>query len=298
VIVWWLLACGGGDFTVGEQPPVAVRAWLASEPSSGGGTLMLQVAHDADVQVEVQLPETRTLELTPGDVVRTETIGDRVVETRQWRFDGGPGHHEIPPFAATWTDASGATQTAESSRLFVDIGVKPPDVGELADINEPPAKWNIPWSTAAVALGLGGVVAAGLYVAFARKEKELPPVPPESPDVVAIRAWEAVRRDPSLDDHAKALALSRIFREYAEIVLQFPCTKWTTTETLRHLEEMEHLPEGNVPRARRLLRATDRVKYADARAGTDLFEDLDADLRAFVGTTRPYDWSATPRATP
>ena len=53
---------------------------------------------------------------------------------------------------------------------------------------------------------------------------------------------------------------------------------------------MQHLPEGNMARARRLLRATDRVKYAELRPGQDFFEDLEADLRAFVGSTRPRTW--------
>ena len=88
----------------------------------------------------------------------------------------------------------------------------------------------------------------------------------------------------------KAKALSSIFRDYAEAVLSFPASAWTTTEILEKMRSMSHLAEGNVPRARRLLRATDKVKYAEHRPGEDFFEDLDADLRAFVGSTRPHAW--------
>ncbi len=289
IVLALALGCGDGGLLAREEPPVSVRTWLPSDPGAGGGTLMLQVVHDASLEIEVSLPATPTLTLSPGDTARTERIGDRIVETREWRYSGESGHHEIPPFEATWTGPSGSGEAA-SSILFVDIGVESPDVGELADISEPPEKWQIPWGTAVGMVAVGGLVGAGLWFAFARGQRDLPPAPPESPDVLAIRAWEAVRRDPALTDHAKALALSRIFREYAEAVLHFPATAWTTTETLERLRDLPHLTEGNVPRAKRLLRATDRVKYADAIPGADLFEELDADLRAFVGTTRPHAW--------
>ena len=54
---------------------------------------------------------------------------------------------------------------------------------------------------------------------------------------------------------------------------------------------MAHLPKGNVPRAKKLLRATDLVKYAEVSPESDFFDDMDADLRAFVGSTRPRSWS-------
>ena len=122
------------------------------------------------------------------------------------------------------------------------------------------------------------------------RSRPVPEVPAEPPDTVAIRAWEAVRADEALDDERKAQALSRIFRDYTEAALGIPAVAWTTTEILGHLGRMANLPEGNVPRARRLLRATDLVKFAEKKPGTDFFEDLDADLRAFVGSTRPTRW--------
>ena len=136
----------------------------------------------------------------------------------------------------------------------------------------------------------------GIWLAFrATSRGEPPELPPEPPDVAALQRWEAIRRDPTLDDMARAHALSQIFRTYVEAVLTFPATAWTTSEILERLRDMAHLPTGNVPRARRLLRATDRVKYAEARPGQDLLEELDADLRAFVGSTRPHSWNGEER---
>jgi len=139
--------------------------------------------------------------------------------------------------------------------------------------------------------GTGLLFLGGIGFAFTRPRRARDVVVvPEPPDIVAIRSWEAVRADEAMGDEEKAEALSRIFRVYVEGVLAFQATAWTTTEILARLTGMGHLPEGNVPRAKRLLRATDRVKFAEAKPGADLFDDLDSDLRAFVGSTRPTAW--------
>jgi hypothetical protein len=213
--------------------------------------------------------------------------------TQLYRFGGEPGMYEIPPLVASYTDAEGTREEITSSPLFVDIETKPPRDGDLSDIVDPTPIRIIPWMGLA-AIGGATVVGAGvigglLYggaVAFRRPEK----VAEEPPDVAALRRWDAVRRDDTIDAHDKAIALSQIFREYAEIVLSFQATAWTTTETLAHLRDLSHLPEGNIPRAKRLLRATDLIKFADANAGDELLEELDSDLRAFVGSTRPRRW--------
>ena len=43
--------------------------------------------------------------------------------------------------------------------------------------------------------------------------------PLQQDGVVALRRWSAVRADDTLDDYDKALALSTIFREYAEAAI-------------------------------------------------------------------------------
>src|SRR5690606_19878631 len=98
---------------------------------------------------------------------------------------------------------------------------------------------------------------------------------------------------PALSDLDRAHALSEITRTYIEAVLRFPATKWSTTETLAHLGRLTALPQGNVPRVRRLLRATDRVKYAGDTPEHALLEEWDADLRALIDATRPRSWTPT-----
>jgi hypothetical protein len=114
--------------------------------------------------------------------------------------------------------------------------------------------------------------------------------PAVPPDVACLRAWDAVRRDTTLSIDEKAAALSVLFRAYVEDVLGFEATARTTSEILEHLRGLTHLPEGNVTRAQRVLRATDRVKFAEHRPAEDWLAELDADLRAFVHSTRPSVW--------
>lgn len=285
-----LAGCGGGALSAADGGPIEVRTWLEGEPGANGGMLVVQTAFPAGADVQLPIPQVERLRLQPVDEPVVERIGRREVVTQQYRFTGPKGSYVVPALDAIWTPEDGGEPvTASSSPLYVDLGVDPPRDGELADISDPGAVWTVPWGAVGAVGGVGGLLAAGLWLAL-RGVRHRPEValPPEPPDVIAIRRWEAARQDPALDDEGKAVAISLIFREYAEEVLGFPASKWTTTEIVERLRGLVHLPEGNVPRARRLLRATDRVKYADAAATADLFEELDADLRAFIGSTRPH----------
>jgi hypothetical protein len=170
--------------------------------------------------------------------------------------------------------------------LFVDMGVDAPREGTLADITDPTQVDPFPIVAVAVGSGVALLFIAGVWFAMRARPSEIPKavVPP---DVVALRAWAKVQRDATLDDHARALAVSGIFRTYAEAALAFPATAWTSSEILRYLEGLQHLSKANLPRAKELLRATDRVKFADEAAADELFERLGADLEAFVQSTRP-----------
>jgi hypothetical protein len=288
-VIGLLAACAPVAPPVGEAP-VAAEVWV-EHATEAGGVLVLQTTWDPSGSVDLPEPAAKGLQFAaPGEPER-ERLGRREVLTVRWPFSASSGSYEIPSLAVTW-DGPAEDLEIHTDPLFVDLGVPPPRPGEIADIRDPSRVWTIPWAGLIATMAVTGLLGAGIGVAFRLGRRSGPVVvPPEPPDVVAIRRWEAVRSDPALDDMAKAIQLARIWREYAEAVLGFPATAWTTTEILARLGTMAHLPEGNVPRARRLLRATDRVKFAGEQARGDLFEELDADLRAFVGTTRPHAWS-------
>ena len=293
-ILAWLLACGAPTPPPTEDPPVVARAWLEGSANAGSGTLVVQTRYDPAGDVTLPQPPaepTSAMAFAPKGEPERERIGDDEVVTQRWTWTAPKGSYEIPAFPVHW-QAGEAVADAATSPLFVDVQTEPLGrEGDLADIEEPAAVRVIPWRAISIGGGVAALLLGGVIVAFRSGRSRGPTyVPPEPPDVVAIRQWEAVRADPSLDDHAKAVQISRIFRVYVEAVLGFPATAWTTSEILARLVEMPHLPEGNTPRAKRLLRATDRVKFAGEAAKADLFEELDSDLRAFVGTTRPHQW--------
>lgn len=297
-LVLWILGCGAGGALTGAAPePVELRAWVDGPPRGTGGTLVVQVAFDLDGEVQVPEPVSEGLEFTPDGGPTTEDLGERQVVTQRYVFSGSKGSYEIPPMIATWTPTGGVdalSEEATSGAIFVDLEAAPPLEEEIVDIVEPPEVWSVPWVPL---VGLGLLFAGGLAVAFRpRRVAQDAEGPPEPPDEVALRRWGEVRGDRHLDDEEKARLLALIFRRYTEAALGFEATAWTTTEIVEHLRGLRYLPEGNVPRARRLLRATDRVKFAEDRPEGDFFDDLDADLRAFVASTRPGAWQTGPAA--
>lgn len=305
MILALLLACGEpADAPIEAEPPVELRVTLDGAPKKGGGALVVQAEYDPAGTVTLPEPAATGLTFEADGPPRTERIGDRAVVTQRYVFRGPSGNYEVPPLVARWqgpdagvSSAPPATgeATAEptgaeatSTSVFVDIDAQPPREGELADIVEPPPVRRVPWAGVATVVAL---FAGGLWLAFRpRKVRELPAAPPVSPDVAALGAWDAVRGDAALPIDEKAKRLAALFRVYVEAVLGFEATSRTTTEIVGHLMGLVHLPEGNVPRARRILRATDRVKFAEERPAGEWLEELDADLRAFVESTRPSAW--------
>lgn len=292
-VLRWLLIFGVWGCTPQVlDAPEEAAASIASryEAAQGGaGVLHVQVAVPDGVVPLVPTPTGEGLTLAPIGEMEQENIGARQVLTWRWSVSGAAGSYEIQPLDLRIAGEEDALARAPS--LFVDLDVEPPREGEWADIADPSRVRVVPWMWV---LGVGSVALlsfAGVLWAFRRPRLAVEvEVPREAPDIVVLRGWESVRRDDRLDDYTKALALSRLFRDYLEAVLAFPATAWTTTETLGHLRSLSHLQEHHVPEARRLLRATDRVKYAGDRPGQDLFERLTEDLSGFVAATRPHRW--------
>ncbi|MEQ1504152.1 MAG: hypothetical protein ABMB14_18055 [Myxococcota bacterium] len=279
--------------TSDARPPVALRVTLDGQPKGGGGKLVVQAEYDPSGTISLPVPEVDGLAFTPDGPPTDEIVGDRAVVTQRYVFRGAKGAYEVPPLEVHWRDAEGpggqpdrAPVDATSSAVFVDVDVPPPREKELADIVEPSPIRRLPWALIGI---VGALFAAGLALAFRpRRAATVAVERPIPPDRAAIEAWNRVKVDPALTIHDKATEVARIFRVYVEAVLGFEATSRTTFELLEHLGRMANLPEGNVPRSKRILRAADRVRFAEERPAADWVDELDADLRAFVDSTKPF----------
>lgn len=287
------VACGTPQpaLTPELSEPVEVRTWIEGQPSRGVATLVVQVRAVDGASATLPEPELPRLTVVEAGDPTEERLGDLVVSTRRFRITGPEGSYEIPALSAS-------SEGRGSDPIWLDLGTAPDSLDALVDIGDPDPVFRLDTTLilGGVCVGLVGLGAlGGIALAFGgvlgRSPRELPPEPP---DVLALRKWDSVRADPSLDEQQVAVAIAAILREYIEAVLGFPATAWTTREILDRLGAMEHLPEGSVGRAQRILRATDYIKFADAKAREALFDELDDALRAFVGTTRPKRLDASP----
>jgi hypothetical protein len=118
---------------------------------------------------------------------------------------------------------------------------------------------------------------------------EAPPIPPH---IIAQGAWADARAQIE-EDHALAVRLSMILREYIEARTGVPATKGTTNEILQHFEDHGfdglHFDVEARLRVQRILDATDRLKFAREGGGEVFFQSLDKDFEAIINATRPTD---------
>lgn len=248
-----LLACAPEPTAV---PIAGPPAWVDSRSAESGQPIVLHAPPGSAVTAG------EGLLATPG-------------EPGTWTLDGKDGSYVVevtPP-------------GGEAARIFVDVGVTGPTGGPMADLLEPPppppARW--PYALAAVL----AVVAAGVAVAAWRRRRraEPPPPPPERAEVVARRAWAAIRAREDLAAEAAAGQLAGVYRVYLEAQGGFPATQRTTREILDNLAGSH--TAAQLGAAKRLLGAMDLVRFADREARLGIFEELDRDFDALVPGRAP-----------
>jgi hypothetical protein len=251
-----------------------------------------KVGADQPVELTVvgNAPDGWTLELgAPSSEGLTVTAADPVHEgaqvSQQFTLTGPAGSYVIQLTPGHATGPEGATKELPAGPLFVDIGVEGPTGGPMADLLPTPPARDIPWVWIAAGAGAAALLGAGLY-ALRRAGPALPPPPPDPAHVVARRAWDEARRA-GLDDHALALRLSVVLRAYFDQALGYPASARTTREILAHLEDAGTLDAAHRGRARHILDATDRLKFAREGGGVGFFEALDDDFAAVLEATRP-----------
>jgi hypothetical protein len=257
------------------------------------------VGEGEDVLVEVRswagsgwnVPATAPL--AEGLTVSNQTtdgptrVGDRDRTVQSFTLSGPPGSYivAVPPVHAAGPNDQ--TRELAPPPIFVDIGVDGPLAKGISDFEgtpppEPPPTKEIALAVLAAVLLFGGI---GGFLWW-RSRQPVPVIPPPPPHVTALGAWDAARAA-GLDDHALALALSAILRQYFESTDGWPATSRTTREILAWLQENGRLGEADRVRAAHVLDATDRLKFAREGGGGAFFTALDQDFRAVVDAMRP-----------
>jgi hypothetical protein len=287
IALFWLLACQPNQMMDPlAQADVAVEVHLGAK----------QVAESEAVLVEVVLSSKAGWVAGPVDLVvdklDVERLTAEVVETdsgereiHRFSLTGPSGNYVLEPVEIEFLRSDGESRKRESARLFFDVGPEGPrsDLEGLAEL--PPLKEN-PWRRRLLWAGLGFLLAAILlFWWWKRPRKPIPVLPPIAPDKEALAAWAMAWNDPDLDDHGRALLLSQIFRRYVERVFHLPASAFTSMEVLEQLSS--DLSEHHLGQSRRLLGATDRIKYARRGGGRSLFESLNTDFRELIEATKP-----------
>lgn len=293
-----LAACGGGALPPPPPGPAALTASVQQKqvPTGGPVTLTVQVALADGWSLELPDPVVEGLTVERVGEPHSRRLGDRDAQDLSFALTGEDGSYliDIPEVVAS--GPAGESLPLDPEPLFVDIGAAGPS-SEVTDFVSTPPPEPVPWAWIACG-GVAALAGAGLALwAWRRRSPVLAP-PPPPPDVATLAAWQQARdahRAGDLTDHALAVTLSSLFRDYLEAVLAFPAPARTTREILSYLRHHGLLTDSQRGRARAVLTATDRVKFAREGGGDDFFDALDADLRAVVDATRPR---AAPPAEP
>ncbi len=293
----WLLtlalaACGDLALPPAPAQPADLRAMVDAKKVDKGQPIALTVRSWTTPGWTVPAPTLTVegLEATPGPAQAPVRVGEGERLEQRWALAGEPGSYviDLPPVTAT--GPGGQTLDIDPPPIFVDIGVQGPAASGLSDFEaEPPPEpppWGLIGGAGAATLALAGL-GFWLWRRSRRPAPDAPPLPPHEQLLLDWQQAQARAAAGALDDHGLALALSTLFRRYLEAVLGFPATARTTREILHYLRQNQLLGESDRNRARDLLDATDRLKFAREGGGAAFFADLDSNLRAVVDATRP-----------
>ncbi len=294
-LAWlWIAGCGGGDVLPALAPPQAdVEVVLVEAKVPSGDPAMVTVRTTAAEgwSFETIVPYAENLEVSLVAETGPATVNDRQVVTRQYAMSGPDGSYVIATTEGEATGPGGQSRTFESVPLFVDIGVEGPTGGPMDGFATTPPPEPTPWR-AIVLSALAAAVVLGLLLWWRRRrgQRESVAPPPVPPHIVAQGAW-ADARATIKDEHAQAVRLSMVLREYLEARTGIPASKATTTEIWDALSRtgVDGRPINDALKGHiaQILDATDRLKFARVGGGASFFQELDAHFGVIMQVTRP-----------
>ena len=283
-----LLGCGAETLPPLSPAPADLEVAVSQKHVAEGEDVLIEVYTWAAEGWTVPLaaPSGEGLTVSSRGTNGPTRVGDRDRTVQSFALSGPSGSYVVgvPPVVATGPDTQ--TRDLEPPPIFVDIGVNGPLAKGITDFEATPPPTPPPVREIALAVLAGALLLGGLgALLWWRSRRPEPVTPPTPPHILALTAWESARIS-GLDDHALALELSAILRQYFEATEGWPATARTTREILAWLEESRRLGDADRVRAAHVLDATDRVKFAREGGGEAFFTALDLDFRAVVDATR------------
>lgn len=287
LLFWGLVGCAPETLPPLGLPDAELRVEAAARKVGSGEPAIVVVRLTAAPDQEVRAPAPAADGLVSELVgEREERVGEHHVVERTYRLAGPDGSYVVVVQPATVRHADGREEPIETSPVFLDIGTDGP-TSRLSDIAVPaePDKSRWPWIVAALLAVLGVGCGVGVWL-HRRRRRAASLRRAEPPDVAAMRAWDDALRDPSLDDHDRALRLSGVFRTYLEARYGWKATAFTSREITDALYQ-DGVPAALLDRVRRILAPMDLLKYARQGGGGSFFQSLDEDFRVVLQATGP-----------
>jgi hypothetical protein len=298
LIATLLSACSQRPQPAFSKPERLPDVQLAQETEVSvpfGQPVQLDLRITTETPLEALEPESW---LEPGITLLNESVAQEQTDTG-WRQDISLS---VAMYAVTNTPVFVSTPVVETpeirlpfvtlettSRLTDTEGLPTFGTGEPPDFRGPEAlrrrNRNL-WIGGGVLLLLAVLI--GLLARyFAKRER---PVPPPTPaHVIALRNLEALKQQDiwiQQDLDAATVALSDILRAYIENRFSIQAPDLTTEEFLLQVEADAPWPEAQQSGLAAFFNAADRIKFAGARPGTGILDDLYGSVLDFVNTTK------------
>lgn len=272
--LFWIMLWGCSSPTERSHTAITaleIEAKVQNHKVASGEKVALQVELYGPLQQELQYsgPQAVGLQVLPSDPLELAQIGARQRKTLFYSLQGADGSYIIEP---------GTLQVGQekvvAAAIFVDIGTGLPEakLANPAD-RQKEARW---WYVVAIGLLL-------LLLVGGWKLRKRQPDLALSAAQQALQQWEKAKKK-QLDEHALAVQLSSIFRTYLDAVFGCQTLNLSPDEARQWLLSAQHLRPNEQDPARRLLEATDQIKFAGVVGGHELFDRLGRDLVWLIST--------------
>jgi len=288
--------------TAEADGPIAVTTRLVPDPSNVGDILELELVaafprgHSVNLPVGVSFAPLHLVDVTEGE---PEVTGDGLRKTfriRLQHFETGPA--EVPAFAITWVDPSGAVHTSPvPATAFTVDALLANEADPERKPEDPPISIEYPntlaetviWSVLATIAGL--LVLALVLRRVLRRRRPAPEVPAIPPHVLALEALGELERSELLDQGRVQdyyLQLTEIAKAYLERRFGIAALDRTTDEIRRDLLREGAAIEPLTPAiVVEFLHRCDLVKFARMQPERAESQEALEFVRDAVERTRP-----------